>query len=68
MATYTFYPRQPDGSALTFESRDEPDDKRALEQARGILSQHSSCAFVSVWAGDRHIGDVRAPALSDSPA
>jgi hypothetical protein len=58
VALYTYYPRQAGGAALTLESREDRDDIAALRRAREILRQHPSSATVSVWLGDRLVGEV----------
>jgi hypothetical protein len=58
VALYTFYPRQAGGAALTLESYEDADDASALRRAREILRQHPSSAWVSVWIGDRLVGEV----------
>jgi hypothetical protein len=62
---YTFYPRKAGGSALSLESHDDADDAAALRRARAILEQHRSAAQVSVWLGDRLVGEIRSEAGSE---
>ena len=55
MPIYTFYPCRPDGSSTTFEAYELEDDSEALQRAVELLAQHPSCAFVTVWQGDREV-------------
>lgn len=55
MPIYTFYPCRPDGSAPTFEAFDLESDVEAQRRAIELLAQHPSCAYVTVWQGDREV-------------
>jgi len=55
MPIYTFYPCQADGSSPTFEAFDLAGDDEALTRASLMLDEHHSCAFVTVWQGDREV-------------
>ena len=58
MATYIFYPRRADGSALTFETHECVDDAEALAKAESVLREHDSAIQVGVWNGERKVGHV----------
>ena len=53
MPIYTFYPCRTDGSSPTFEAFDLAGDDEVLGRANLMLDEHDSCAFVTVWQGDR---------------
>jgi len=55
MPIYTFYPCRPDGSSSTFEAFELTNDLEAEERAARLREQHPSCAFVTVWQGDREV-------------
>jgi hypothetical protein len=55
MPIYTFYPCRPDGSSTTFEAFELDGDDAACGRAALLLEQHPSCAFVTVWRGDREV-------------
>lgn len=55
MPIYTFYPCRTDGSSPTFEAFDLGGDDEALTRANLMLDEHDSCAFVTVWQGDREV-------------
>lgn len=68
MATYTFYPCQPKGPALCFETLELESDTAALSQASEILSRHETATFVTVWRADRLVCSVprNAPAAAQA--
>jgi hypothetical protein len=55
MPIYTFYPCRSDGSSTTFEAFELDGDDAAQARAALLLEQHPSCAFVTVWLGDREV-------------
>lgn len=55
MPIYTFYPCRPDGSSTTFEAFELDGDDAARGRAALLQEQHPSCAFVTVWRGDREV-------------
>jgi hypothetical protein len=55
MPIYTFYPCRTDGSSPTFEAFDLFGDDEALARAGLLLAEHPTCAFVTVWQGDREV-------------
>lgn len=55
MPIYTFYPCRSDGSSPTFEAFDLLGDEDVLARARHLLDEHPTCAFVTVWQGDREV-------------
>jgi hypothetical protein len=66
MPIYTFYPCRADGSSTTFEAFELDGDEEARERASVLLEQHSSCAFVTVWHGDREVIPVPAAVCAKS--
>lgn len=63
MPNYTFFPRRADGSSLTFTSADLLDDAHALTHAQTVLLAHPSAVEVTVWDGERPVGERRARKL-----
>jgi hypothetical protein len=62
MTIYTFYMCNPDGSANSLEAFDLGSDEMAEARAMVMLAQHQSCAYVSVFQGDRPVlARYRAP-------
>ena len=55
MPIYTFYMCHADGSANSLEAFDLGSDKSAEGCALRMLDQHRSCAYVSVFEGDRPV-------------
>lgn len=55
MPMYTFYPCRSDGSSSTFEALELDTDIQAKDHAPRLLRQHPTCAFVTVWRGDREV-------------
>jgi hypothetical protein len=53
MSVFTFYLWKTDSSAESFEMFALDDDAQAAVRARAMLAQHPTCAFVTVWDGDR---------------
>lgn len=68
MATYLFYPRRADDSALTFEAIELASDAEAIREARHVLSAHPSAIEVGIWDGERQIGRVTKLGRSDGAA
>ena len=64
MTTYTFYPCQLDGPALSFETLDLDGDASALALAGEMLIQHRTATFVTVYCGERMVCSVP---RSDNP-
>ncbi|CAN7143487.1 hypothetical protein LJR225_000091 [Phenylobacterium sp. LjRoot225] len=62
MPIYTFYPCRPDGSSATFEAFELANDAEAQRRALALLPQHPTCAFVTVWQGDREVMGPPQPA------
>ena len=63
MPIYTFYPCRADGSSTTFEAFELDGDEEARVRASLLLEQHASCAYVTVWQGDRQVVPAPAAAL-----
>ena len=55
MPIYTFYPCRADGAPTTFEAIELRDDFEAQGHVARLLRQHPTCAFVTVWSGDRTV-------------
>jgi hypothetical protein len=55
MAVFTFYICKQDGSAASFEAFELESDTDAPDRANAMLAEHLSCAFVSVWQGERKV-------------
>jgi hypothetical protein len=55
MPLYTFYPCRWDGSSTTFEAYELEGDDAARRRAAVLKEQHPSCAFVTVWRGDKEV-------------
>jgi hypothetical protein len=55
MPLYTFYFCKPDGSSTSFEAHERRSDADARELADQLLEDHSSCAYVAVWASNRPV-------------
>jgi hypothetical protein len=62
MPLYTFYPCRPDGSSTTFEAFELADDDEAQRRAMELLAAHPTCAFATVWQGDREVLGALQPA------
>lgn len=63
MPNYTFFPTRADGGSLTFTSADLLDDAHALTHAETVLLAHSSAVEVTIWEGERRVGQQRARSL-----
>jgi hypothetical protein len=57
MPLYTFYHCKLDGSAASFDTVDLPDDVSARRRALAALDEHLSCAFVTVWSGEKKVAE-----------
>jgi hypothetical protein len=55
MPVFTFYICKRDGSSASFEAFELESDKDAPDRATAMLAEHLSCAFVSVWQGERRV-------------
>jgi len=63
MPNYTFFPTRADGASATFTSADLLDDAHALVHAETVLLAHPSATAVTVWDGDREVGQIYARRL-----
>jgi hypothetical protein len=63
MSSYTFFPCQSDGPALSFETLELDDDASALAHAGEMLRKYSTAAYVTVWCGERMVCSVPRNAL-----
>ena len=52
---YTLYPCKTDGASQTFDVVELSGDQSARDEAERMLADHSSCAYVAVWLGDRPV-------------
>jgi len=68
MPLYTFYLRQANGDAWSFEAFDLEDDVAAYEAAVIMLDQHLSAADVAVWCGERRVCTVPRDGVRPSAA
>lgn len=59
MTMFTFYLCKEDGSAASFEAFELASDQLARERATAMLAQHTSCAYVNAWRGERKIWSER---------
>lgn len=66
MPIYTFYPCRSDGSSTTFEAFELDGDDAARDRAALLVEQHPSCAFVTVWRGDREVLPAPDPVCAKS--
>lgn len=64
MPMYTFYPSRSDGSPISFEAFELPDDREAAARAELVLRQHSSCSLVTAWRDEKIV--VRLTAAEDA--
>lgn len=55
MPMYMFNVCNPDGLAISFEVFELPYDGNAFVKAGQLLNEHTSCAYVEVWEGDRSV-------------
>jgi hypothetical protein len=61
MTGYTFYPCKADGVSTSFLAFDLRSDDEAHEQARLVLDDHASCAYVEAWQGERKVLTLHRP-------
>jgi hypothetical protein len=55
MPVFTFYICKRDGSSTSFEAFELESDRDTPDRATAMLAEHLSCAFVSVWQGEREV-------------
>jgi hypothetical protein len=58
MPMYTFYLCKPDGAPATFEIHEAHTDEDATARALSLLAQHPTCAYATVWQGEREVDRV----------
>lgn len=58
MAIYTFFLSRDDKAAITFEAFELAGDDHAGEIAASVLAEHPSASHLSIWQGDRPLGQV----------
>jgi hypothetical protein len=59
MALYTYFLCRDCIGAGTFEAIDLPADEDARALASSVLADHPSAEYVSIWQGDRAVGEAR---------
>ena len=67
MPAYTFYPCKPDGVSTSFATFELGSDDDVREQARLVMEDHASCAYVEAWQGERRVLTIRRPAEAQQP-